>query len=269
MTYLLGAKRPDPHVLKTFPRLEAHIDRSVLTDIPPNWHDQDPDGSRYPMDGNDIDGDCVAAWIAHAIESQARRVPIAGTEDEPTIQYVDNIVASDAVVNWYWEECDRQNGAPVPESPPGPGLDPTQATVDWAKLGFPTAAQNPLEGACSVGLNDAAFLRWCAWTFRGFGIAVELSGDWQTSFQAEGPWAVTQSPDPMNGHMMLVNGYDSEGQWQFATWGQLRWAVPRFVPTYGMYGIVVLPAGWQDIPGVNAATLEAELKGFGGTPIPL
>ena len=259
-TSLMGALRPDPHVFKRFPRLEAHLDRSVLTDIPAAWADQDPQGDRYPMDLNALDGDCVAAWWAHGIESQARR------QGPP---YKDNIVPAAAVGTAYWTECSRQQGTTVPPTPPGPGLDPVQATVDWATLGFPGDGENLAEGACTINLNDPQLLRWCAWTFRGFGVALELPDDWQQTWTAPGPWEVSQPPDPMNGHMVMVGGYDETDRNLIYTWGTDKWAVPAWVPTYGSYGIVVLPDAWRDIPGVNVPTLEKELEGFGGQAISL
>lgn len=256
--YVGGAKRASAELLAQLPHISDHVDRSVLTERPAAWADQDPSGKRYPMDLNYDLGNCVAAWYAHGIESQSRR------EGPP---YKDNIIPAAAVGTAYWAECSKQAGSPVPQVAPGPGLDPVQAVIDWAP-GFPTAGENLIAGACQISnLTDVELLKWCAWTFRGFGLAVELGDDWQQTWEAPGLWQVGGAPDPENGHMLFVGGYNEADHWLDYTWGTDKWTVPEWLPTYGQYAIVVLPAWWATVPGVNVTTLTTELEGFGGSPL--
>ena len=244
----LGARRPDPHVFKRFPRLEGFVDRAVVPSCPKAWADQDPGDLRYPMDGNDTLGDCVAAWIAHQIESAQRRFA------------TDNIVPSAEVVTWYQQESVREWGSPADQ-----GLDPAQATLNWVK--YPMGGVSADSGACTINLSDDAFNRWCAWSFRGFGLALELPDDWQTTWANPGLWEVSGAPDQENGHMLLVGGYNAENDtYLLYTWGTDKWATSAFVKTYGLYGIVPLTSEWQSIPGIDTA-LQNELLALGGAPV--
>lgn len=262
MAKLLGAIRPDPHVFKTFPRIETHVDTPALPSAPKAWHDQDPTGSRYPMDGNDTVGDCVAAWIAHQITSANRF-----SDKERPIPTTDLVVPAADVLAWYYAEASRETGETI-TSGPGPGLDPVQATQQWKNVGFPLTPVSQVDGACTVGLTNLDYLDWCAWNFRGFGLAVELPDDYETTFEAPGAWQVSSAPDPDNGHMTFVGGYNSvTKQYLIYTWGTSKWATAAWVQTYGQYGIVPLVDEWKSIPGLNVNTLLSELANYGGSAI--
>lgn len=250
-----GAIRPSPKLFAKLPRFKDHFDRGAITSYPRpgRWADLDPNGNRYPIDGNAEDGDCVSAGKAHTVESQSRRV------GPP---FIDNIIIGSEAVSAYWTECAKQ-GYTGAQTPPGPGLDPVQAYVDWAP-GYPVAGQNEVAWEASFELDDGELLEWLMWQARGVGIALELANTWQADYEKPGPWGVGGPANPQNGHWVLGCGYEPNNGKLLATWGDLRWTTPEFILTYGQYGIVSVPTSWEALPGVDAEGLIAEFQAATG-----
>lgn len=257
-----GLIKPDLLKVAHLPRLDDKVDKAVIPHVPGYWMDLDPTGQRYPMDANDQDGDCVVAEIFHYIESQwRRRYYQVHTAAMPT----DKVGTADEANTWYWEEVARQGGG-TNTTPPGPGLEPVQAHLDWATYGVTVAGQIVHAVAtCTISLTNSALFKWAAYNCAGVALSVCLPDDYEQLAEQDTPWAPTTPPDPENGHEILVNGFDS-GLYQIASWGNLYMVEPAWIAEYTELALVTLTEDWTTIPGMDTAALQEEFTALGITP---
>lgn len=256
----LGLINPSPLAIAKLPRLDGKVDKAVVPYVPAYWMDLDPQHFRYPTDDNDVDGDCVVAEILHYIESQWRRRYFqAYVKGMPT----DKIGTADEANTWYWAEVARQGGG-TDQTPPGPGLDPIQAHLDWATYGI-TVAGELLKAVATftVSLTDMPLFKWAAYNFAGLALSVCLPDDYPQLARQTTPWAPTTAPDEQNGHQILVCGFE-QGLYQIASWGNLYMVEPAWIREYAQLAIVSFTEDWTTIAGMDTQAVEAELEALGG-----
>ena len=231
--------------VRSWNRLSAPIAKSVVESVPAIWWDYEltSDGTnRYPTLDNDIEGDCVIAWELHYIESQWRRL----VATKKVTSAPDIIATADQANSAYWAEVSRQAGSPQPSNPPGPGLDPVQAVIDWHTYGLECASEtNFAHSAFTFLSKEPSVLRAIAYSCAGIGLMLELPSNYNAlAADVNTVWTPGLSPDPSLGHMAFLAGY-SGNLVAIKSWGQSYRATWDWVATYCVGMIAVINSDWD------------------------
>ena len=268
MTPLLKMKTPSLRQWGNLPSLESVAPASRGLVSPPVWWDYEltaQGGNRYPVLGNDIESDCVIAWELHTIESQWRRLVAERKVVAP------DVIATGADADAaFWAEVDRQAASPQPHVPPGPGLNPVQAVIDWKNYGLKCATEtNFAAGAVTITSKEPSLIRYAAYNCAGLGLMLELPDNYTelAAQSPQAPWSVSGAPDPSLGHMALLSGY-SGSLVGIKSWGQAYSATWDWVFTYCVGMIGVLGSDWVSRMGsLDITALEAKLVALGGNTV--
>lgn len=255
------------------PMLEKHLSVEEASRFAPAvWWDYEraADGqNRYPLLDNGTEGDCVIAWELHYIESGWRRLVSVGGNSAANSNVPDVIATAGQANAAYWEEVDRQSGGSQPQVPPGPGLDPVQAVIDWKNYGLQCATErNFAAGAVSLTSQEPALVRSIAYTCAGLGLVLELPDNYAAlAADPQQIWTPSGPPDPSLGHMAFLSGF-AGNRVGIKSWGQAYTATWSWVFTYCVGMIAVLTSDWVErLPAETVSKLEAEVLSLGGSKV--
>lgn len=217
----------------------------------------------YPMDGNDVLGDCTCAAIAHMIE----------TWSSEANKFYDPPAADVEVL--YWETGDPPSNSGQAGGPTDDGRYCTQILDYVAKQGLDG---HHILGWAEVDLTVQEQRDAGNWLFGGLylGIALPLSAQNQTVWSVVGSPADVADPNSPSypgswgGHCVpTVARWPN--MWEIVTWGARLEMTEAFFTTYIDEAYVAVTQDWinaqneSPIPGVNLAALQADLPDFTGT----
>jgi hypothetical protein len=105
--------------------------------------------------------------------------------------------------------------------------------------------------------------------FSGVCIAVDLPSDAEQEFNNGQPWSLAggESPDPNEGHDILLVKYDENG-YTFVTWGALEPATAQWDASCIQNAYVFVSKEDAQNNGVNLQSLIAAIQQLGGTVAP-
>lgn len=230
-------------------RLRKYLrDRGAVPAAPASWS-VSPGGS-YPIDGNDVYGDCVPCGIAHQIEAWQRRLG------------ADRIYSASDVLAWYYS---KTGGADT-------GMVPNSALYFWQQGGFPLSTSalpvDSLLGSVYLPPSDVPLLQTACQLFDG--VMQELALPIAAQAGCLDPslvWDVTTGPDSYPGnwgwHFALLSAYDADGV-TFETWGIAKRATWAWWSTYAAGAWAGVGNDWQGDPAIDVVALEGDMAQLGG-----
>lgn len=248
--------RPSPH-----PSLSKYVNLSTLPTPPETFkppQSADYSAAAIPVAGaglqdiygNDVLGDCTAAWYAHQINIWTGN---SGTIVLPTL---DQVIA-------FYSACSGY----VPGDPSTDrGADELTVLEVAKSVGL---AGRKIQGAFTVDATSPELIATCIWLFGGATICIELPDAWVAPGASEpgSIWDVAGSPNPNQGHCFGGCGYDKDGIFS-VTWGKTSITTPsrltwRAAATYGvtfaggsLFGM--LSTDWLNAKGAAPNGLDLE-----------
>jgi len=179
-----------------------------------------------PMLGNDTEGDCGPAMMAHT--SQIR------TFGQGTPGFTEIIVDQTALVAQYQQVSGGDNG--------------TDEDMLVGATGIATAAGGGLAGDpvdiivdhLDLDITDAPLTQYCIDQFYAVEMAWSVPDDFLKNFAQGIVFANADTPDPDNGHFtsqadvggpssIAADGTNVNGFYRLWTWGSWCWVSPKFV----------------------------------------
>lgn len=194
----------------------------------------------YPMDGNDRYGDCTIAGVAHLDVGWDKL--FARNDSLPTEQ---------AIVAEYFKLTGGQDT----------GLVEANVLSTWRKIGL---FGSKIWGYAPVKTSDATAIKQAIAFYGGCYLGIQCPESAQRQFSEGKPWTY-EGEQTEDGHCIVALGYDSKGNLECATWGQIVKVTPGFLAHYLDEAWVILShqlveAG-KDTLGLNLPLLEADLAG--------
>lgn len=215
---------------------------------PFDWRPKVP-ATNLGMDGNDVYGDCVAAWMAHILTVFTTYGP-----NRPIVPTTAQTLATYHAIG----------------GPGDNGLDPDQACNWWTRNPFCSGDQ-PVRAWAVLDHRNTDLVLQAGGLFGGTGYSLNLPSNFEQALNAGQPWTdVTPPPNPTMGHEMYVIAAD-EGGPTYWTWGQAQKATWAWHNRYGVDCRVVLSPWWlmgSPVPGVDVAQLETDFQAISGQPTP-
>lgn len=210
---------------------------------PPPTGDVSHGITSWGMDGNDKYGCCGPAATDH--------YQVAKSGQTSQI----NTLGGVGPVALYFQYGTAQ-GEPGPN--PDQGVDnPTWLTFLFNKGVIEAWAQVP---------SDPNEIHSAMLNFSGVLIGVDLTDDAEQLFNNHQPWTLSggESPDPNEGHDILLVTYDDQGDDTFVTWGALQKSTVQWDAgcIQGAYVIVTSDDATRN--GVDLVALKAQCASLGG-----
>lgn len=193
----------------------------------------------YPMDGNDVHGDCTYAGAAHLVE--AWDVESGESDHVPT---------EAEVLTGYFAQTE--------------GADSGCVEADVLKLwhteglwGGKIAGYAPVRPHDLLGVQQAIYLFGAAY----LGILCPESA--QQQFAANVPWTY-EGEETEDGHCVVATGYRKDGSLIVKTWGGEAILTPGFNARYLQEVWAILPPQFVELghnpAGIQVAALQADLR---------
>lgn len=203
----------------------------------------------FPILGNDQYGDCMYAAACHADQTMTGNVGTESTFNEQTvIQDYLRLAGGDYGLD---------DSTLIPAWQKGIGSNPQATIVDTLSID-PTNVQ-----LCQSAMQQFGFIF--------FEFAVPDA--WINSFQTGAIWDAPARADPANGHGVIWNGVDSNGNYKLQTWGSWVWITPAGVNECDPGAFVAFSQRWFNSQGYapngqHITQLAAVWQSVGGNPIP-
>lgn len=212
---------------------------------------------------NDQQGDCVIAWMAHAIavfEANAGFEPVMFTDAE--------IVSMYAAIGGF-DPNDPENT--------DNGCNENTALDYWLASGF-VSPIHKIEGALAIDATNDAEVASAIWTLENGMYGVPMPDAWVSmmpTLKDGDVWDVAGPPNPNNGHCFGATGRLANGNYRIDSWGfqleitpaaNARYAVPAAggqlfsVVTRESLNRATEKAG----NGLDWAAIVADFNGMGG-----
>lgn len=191
----------------------------------------------YPIDGNDLYGDCTMAGVSHLIAAW-----------DAEVQEADPVPDADQVVQVYFEETGGQDT----------GLAEADVLQTWHRKGLfgeKIAGYAPLDPRNLVELHQAiAFYGGCY-------LGIECPASAQEQFQAGVPWTYEPGSPIEGGHCIDALGYDATYVY-CATWGGIAKVSYPFLAHFLDEAWAILPEQFVQAgkgPELDLTILQADL----------
>jgi hypothetical protein len=204
----------------------------------------------FPIEGNDIYGDCMLAAAEHG----------------------DNTFTGDT-----GKESDFDAALTVQHylalSGGNNGLNAGQIISAW-EGGLPGVPEAKILEALDIDTTDAKLVQAAIWLFGGLFFTLDIPENWYTTFTAGGVWDAPATADSNNGHGVWWNGVNTQGNYHLQTWGTYGWITPAGVADCDPAGFVVFSTRWFDSHGkapngLSYNELAAYWAQMGGRTLPV
>ena len=204
----------------------------------------------FPIDGNDIYGDCMMAAAEHADNTF--------TGDNGT----ESSFNQSLTVSTYLALSGGNNG-----------LNSGQIISAW-EGGLPGVPTAKIMDALNIDTTDAELVQTAMWLFGGLFFTLAIPDTWYNNFSTGGTWDSPATADSNNGHGVWWNGVDANGHYRMETWGTYGWITPGGVKVCDPGGFVAFSTRWFNSTGKapNGYTynqLAAYWKDMGGKALPV
>jgi hypothetical protein len=207
---------------------------SVLPSLYEHLHTSDP-ATLFPLDGNDVLGDCTIAALAHAVTTFSGKIGHR------------NIMPEAAVVKLYYHLTG--------------GVDSGLAELDVLNYWQSHAvSEDRILAYVALDVKSHAHVRQAIQLFGGVYLGFQVQEDCIEDFDARKPW--TPGPLTSDGHAVYAVGYDS-AELTLLTWGNTQQATWAWWDECVDEAYAVLPpeAKQKDFdPGFDFEQLMADLK---------
>lgn len=202
----LPAQPARPHL-----RLSAGITTALPTPPASVMYDEVAD---WGMEGNDAVGDCVEAYIAHAVEQITRYV--SGTE---------RAVTSGETIALYSSITGYDPRSPATDQ----GTNMQDALTYWRKIGV--FGGHKIAAFAAVNLTDWREIENAVNWFGHVTIGFNFPDSAMTQFNDGEPWTVVAGSPVDGGHCVMLIGYDAD--WLYVvTWGRVQKMDRKFWAVY-------------------------------------
>lgn len=207
---------------------------------PPATVDWSKKVSTWPMDGNDVYGDCTMAAAAHMIQCWNAQT------DEPL-----PIPREQQVVAQYMKLTGGQDS----------GLVESQVLKQWLTKGL---WDNKIVGYAPVNVHDLDALKQAIAYFGGVYVGIQVPANAQNQFRAGEPWTLVpgwQQQPIEGGHAIPLVGYDDQYLYS-VTWGAVQRMGWDWWSTYGDEAWVILSEEYEragKVNGLDVAALQKDL----------
>lgn len=240
-----GVRPNDP----TKARLVLGPRLDVADVTPPPSADWTPAVKSWPMDGNNMWGDCVFAMIGHAIQAWTAN---ASKESVPAV--ADLLAAYSAVTGF------DPNAGPPGNNPTDQGTVMQDAFNFWRKNGV---AGHKLLAFAQVDHTSEEQMQAACALFGSLLVAINFPAIAMDQFNQGKPWDVVRSDGGIEGgHAVLGVKYDAaSGKWYWITWGKAQEVTFAFVKKYIVEAWVGISQEWVDATGHTPSGLD--LQGLG------
>lgn len=213
--------------------------------------------SSWPMYLNDRIGDCTCAGAGHIIQA----LSTYGRGKTETIADSDVLTAYSAVSGYDPETGDNDNGAVM-----------QKVLSYWRKTGI---GGHKILAFAEVDINDVDELKAALNIFGTLYVGFDFPDSAMDQFNRGEKWTVVSNAQIEGGHAINVGGYDSAGNWQLVTWGDVQEMDQAFWEKYVWEAWVVITPEWLNDVGYSPTGLDlyalgedlAELTG-GVNPFP-
>ena len=202
----------------------------------------------FPIDGNNVYGDCMYAAACHADNTFTGNT---GAE---------SLFNSNTIIQDYLQLSGGDNG-----------LNEGQIVGAW-QSGLANNPSANILGVLNLDPNNAATMQAAIYFFGGVFFMLAVPDVWHNSFSTGSVWDAPATADPSNGHGVWWNGVATNGNYKLQTWGTYGWITPSGVRVCDPSCFVVFSKRWFNSQGVapNGMTfdqLAALWEQFGGAPI--
>jgi hypothetical protein len=204
----------------------------------------------FPMDGNDLFGDCLYAAACHADNTFTGNL---GAEEgfDPNV-----------IINDYLRLSGGNNG-----------LNEGQIVEEW-RNGLANTPAARIFDVLNLNPNDSVAMQAAIYFFGGALFMLDIPDKWRTSFATGAIWDAPAIADRNNGHGVWWNGVNTNGNYRMQTWGTYGWITPSGVAVCDPSCFVVFSPRWFDDDGVapnglSYFQLAALWQQFGGGVLPM
>ena len=195
----------------------------------------------YPMDGNDVWGDCTIAGIAHLLAAwnilvDSTSIPV------PTAQQCIAL----------YEQLTGSN------TPPGDGLNETTLLAQWRKEGL---FGNQIEAYAPVDYKSIIDLHQAVAFYGGAYLGIACPESAQQQFQENQPWTYVPGSPIEGGHCIVALGYTPTAL-LCATWGGIAEVTYPFLAHYLDEAFAIISQEFVQAnggPELDLAALEEDL----------
>jgi hypothetical protein len=207
---------------------------------PPTSVDWAKNVATWPMDGNDVYGDCTMAAAAHMIQSWN-----AQTNEQLPVPRDQQVIAQ------YMKLTGGQDT----------GLVESQVLKQWLGSGL---WGNKIIGYAPVNVHSLDSLKQAIAYFGGVYVGIQVPHNAEDQFRSGEPWTLVsgwQQQPIIGGHAVPLLGYDD--QYMYAvTWGAVQPMGWDWWSTYGDEAWVLLSEEYEragKVNGIDVAALQADL----------
>lgn len=193
----------------------------------------------YPMDGNDVHGDCTYAGAAHLVEAWDVEVDEADpVPDEPQ------------VLAGYFAQT---GGADT-------GCNEADVLKRWHTEGL---FGRKIPGYAPVNPKSLLAIHQTVYLFGGAYLGILCPESAQQQFSANVPWT-NEGEQTEDGHCIVATGYRKDGSLLCKTWGGEAVVTPGFLAAYLEEVWAILPPQFveagRNAAGIQVAVLQADLR---------
>lgn len=201
---------------------------------PPASVDYATNVASWPMDGNDVYGDCTMAAAAHLIQSwdaQTKRTSKRPTEQQVITEYLKLTGGKDS------------------------GLVESNVLRVWARHGL---WGNKIAGYAPVNVHAKTNLQQAVAFFGGAYVGIQVPANAEQQFKAGLPWTLDpgwQDQAIVGGHAVPLLGYDAD--WLYAiSWGAVQKVAWDWWATYGDEAWALLSPEYVAAGNVNGIDIS-------------
>lgn len=203
----------------------------------------------FPIDGNDIYGDCMMAAAEHGDNTFTAN---NGAESS----FNQSLTVTD-----YLKLSGGNNG-----------LNDGQIISYWEN-GLPGIPGAKIMDSLDIDTTDAQLVQTAIWLFGGVLFTLDVPETWYQNFTTGGVWDAPATADSNNGHGVWWNGVNTQGYYHLETWGTYGWITPAGVPDCDPGGFAVFSQRWfnsggQAPNGYSYNQLAALWAQMGGKTLP-
>lgn len=229
---------------KTF----EHYTTKPLGTPPPTWEvpfQHEEVDSHYPMDCNDVEGDCTIAGVDHLNRG------VSGLFKETVAPF-----PTDAQIK---TEYRLQTGGP------DTGLNEESVLKKWHDVGI---FGTKIEAFAPVSTTNLLLQHQAISSYGGLYLGIQCPESAQRAFQEEQqtgkvvPW-IFEGEETEDGHCVVALGYGPHGGLHCATWGGIAVLTPSFLAHYLDEAWVVLTqqlvAAKKNTLGIDLETLKEDI----------
>lgn len=204
----------------------------------------------FPIDGNDIYGDCMMAAAEHGDNTFTGNNGAESSFDQ-------SLTVTDYL---------RLSGG-------NNGLNSGQIISCW-QTGLPGIPAAKIMDTLDIDTTDAQLVQTAIWLFGGVFFTLDIPENWYKDFSTGYVWDAPASADSNNGHGVWWNGVNTQGYYHLETWGTYGWITPAGVKDCDPGGFVAFSRRWfnssgQAPNGYSYSQLAALWEEMGGKKLPV